>query len=138
MPAKDIYHNHVKSALIKDGWTITHDPLAMKWGKKDMYADLGAEKILAAEKKERKIAVEVKSFVGVSIIKDLRDALGQYVLYHDILKRTEPDRILYLAIRQAVFLDIFEEPVGQLLLENQRVRLIVFNHRTEEVIKWIP
>jgi hypothetical protein len=138
MPAKDIYHNHVKSALIKDGWTITHDPLAMKWGKKDMYADLGAEKILAAEKKERKIAVEVKSFVGVSIIKDLRDALGQYVLYHDILKRTDPDRILYLAIRQAVFLDIFEEPVGQLLLENQRVRLIVFNHRTEEVIKWIP
>ncbi|QTA81478.1 XisH protein domain-conaining protein [Desulfonema limicola] len=138
MPAKDIYHNHVKSALIKDGWTITHDPLAMKWGTKDMYADLGAEKILAAEKKEQKIAVEVKSFVGVSIIKDLRDALGQYVLYHDILKRTEPDRILYLAIRQAVFLDIFEEPVGQLLLENQRVRLIVFNHRTEEVIKWIP
>lgn len=138
MPAKDIYHNHVKNALIKDGWTITHDPLAMKWGKKDMYADLGAEKILAAEKKERKIAVEVKSFVGVSIIKDLRDALGQFVLYHDILKRTEPDRILYLAIRHAVFLDIFEEPVGQLLLENQRVRLIVFNHRTEEVIKWIP
>ncbi|MBF0200126.1 MAG: XisH family protein [Desulfamplus sp.] len=137
MPAKDIYHNHVKTALIKDGWTITHDPLAMKWGKKDMYADLGAEKILGAEKKERKIAVEVKSFVGVSIIKDLRDALGQYVLYHDVLKRTEPDRILYLAIRQAVFLDVFEEPVGQLLLENQRVRLIVFNHRKEEIIKWI-
>jgi len=138
MPAKDIYHDHVKNALIKDGWFITHDPLTLKWGKKDMYADLGAEKILAAEKKERKIAVEVKSFVGPSIIKDLRDALGQYVLYHDILKCTEPNRILYLAIRQAVFLDIFEEPVGELLLKNQRVRLIVFNQRTEEVIKWIP
>ncbi|MDM8517830.1 XisH family protein [Desulfobacterales bacterium HSG16] len=138
MPAKDIYHDHVKNALIKDGWLITHDPLALKWGKKDMYADLGAEKILAAKKNQRKIAVEVKSFVGPSIIKDLRDALGQYVLYHDILKCTEPDRILYLAIRQAVFLDIFEEPVGELLLKNQRVRLIVFDQRTEEVIKWIP
>ena len=27
MPAKDIYHDTVKNALIKDGWTITHDPL---------------------------------------------------------------------------------------------------------------
>ncbi len=26
MPAKDIYHNEVKNALIKDGWTITDDP----------------------------------------------------------------------------------------------------------------
>ncbi len=138
MPVKDIYHNHVKNALIKDKWTITHDPLTLKWGKKDMYADIGAEKILAAEKKGRKIAVEIKSFVGASIIKDLRDALGQYVLYHDILKRKEPDRILYLAIRQAVFIDLFEEPLGELLLENQRVRLIVFNQKTEEIIKWIP
>jgi hypothetical protein len=80
MPAKDIYHDHVKNALTKDGWTVTHDSLALKWGRKDMYADLGAEKLLAAEKKERKIAVEVKSFVGASMIKDLRDALGQYVM----------------------------------------------------------
>ena len=27
MPVKDIYHDTVKNALIKDGWTITHDPL---------------------------------------------------------------------------------------------------------------
>jgi hypothetical protein len=26
MPAKDTYHNAVENALIKDGWTITHDP----------------------------------------------------------------------------------------------------------------
>jgi hypothetical protein len=138
MPAKDIYHDYVKNALVKDGWSITHDPLTLKWGKKDMYADLGAEKILAAQKKERKIAVEVKSFVGASIIKDLRDALGQYILYHDILQSTEPDRILYLAIREAVFEEIFEEPVGELLMKNQRVRLVVFDPQTEEVVKWIP
>ncbi|MBF0228552.1 MAG: XisH family protein [Desulfamplus sp.] len=138
MPARDIYHYNVKNALIKDGWIITHDPLSLKWGKTDMYADLGAEKILAAEKKQRKIAVEIKSFVGPSIIKDLRDALGQYVLYHDILKCTEPDRILYLAIRQAIFLSLFEEPIGQLLLQNQRVRLMVFEHKREEILQWIP
>jgi len=138
MPVRDIYHDNVKNALIKDEWTITHDPLTLKWGKKDMYVDLGAEKILAAEKEGRKIAVEVKSFVGPSEIEYLKNALGQYVLYHDILKRTDPDRILYLAIRKAVFLDLFEEPVGKLLLENKRVRLIVFDHRTEEIVQWIP
>jgi len=138
MPVRDIYHDNVKNALIKDEWTITHNPLTLKWGKKDMYVDLGAEKILAAEKEGRKIAVEVKSFVGPSEIEDLKNALGQYVLYHDILKRTNPDRILYLAIRKAVFLDLFEEPVGKLLLENKRVRLIVFDHRTEEIVQWIP
>ncbi len=26
MPAQDLYHNIVKNALLKDGWTITHDP----------------------------------------------------------------------------------------------------------------
>jgi len=138
MPVRDIYHDNVKNALIKDEWTITHNPLTLKWGKKDMYVDLGAEKILAAEKEGRKIAVEVKSFVGPSEIEYLKNALGQYVLYHDILKRTDPDRILYLAIRKAVFLDLFEEPVGKLLLENKRVRLIVFDHRTEEIVQWIP
>jgi len=138
MPAKDIYHDCVRNALIRDGWVITHDPLTLKWGRRDMYADLGAEKMLTAEKEGSRIAVEVKSFVGASEIKDLRDALEQYVLYHDILRRTEPDRILYLAIRKAVLMGVFEEPVGKLLLENQRVRLVVFDHRTEEILQWIP
>ena len=30
MPAKDIHHDTVKNALIKDGWTITHDPLRLR------------------------------------------------------------------------------------------------------------
>ncbi len=40
MPARDIYHNAVRNALIKDGWTITHDPLRLVWGGKDMFVDL--------------------------------------------------------------------------------------------------
>jgi hypothetical protein len=30
MPAKDIFHDAVKIALQKDGWTITHDPLFIR------------------------------------------------------------------------------------------------------------
>jgi hypothetical protein len=46
MPARDIYHSIFKNALIKDGWTVTHDPLKLQWGKKDLYVDLGAEKLI--------------------------------------------------------------------------------------------
>lgn len=137
MPARDIYHSICKNALIKDGWTITHDPLKLQWGKKDLYVDLGAEKLIAAEKENHKIAVEVKSFVGRSNIDDLEKALGQYILYHDILSKKEPGRLLYLAIHDDIFTDLFEEPIGQLLLENNRLQLIVFNSITEVITQWI-
>jgi len=138
MPAKDLYHNVVKAALEKDGWAITHDPLRLQWGSRDLYVDLGAEELLAAEKGLRKIAVEIKSFVSASPVTDLENALGQYILYYDILARLESDRSLYLAIRQAVFLDLFEEPIGKLLLENNRMSLIVFDPQIEVIVKWLP
>lgn len=138
MPAKDLYHNVVKAALEKDGWAITHDPLRLQWGSRDLYVDLGAEELLAAEKGLRKIAVEIKSFVSASPVTDLENALGQYILYYDILARLESDRSFYLAIRQAVFLDLFEEPIGKLLLENNRMSLIVFDPQREVIVKWLP
>ena len=45
MPAKDIFHDNVVNALIQDGWNITNDPLKLQWGNKDLYVDLGAEKL---------------------------------------------------------------------------------------------
>ncbi|MBE9158701.1 XisH family protein [Nodosilinea sp. LEGE 06152] len=138
MPAKDIYHNAVKSALIKDGWTVTQDPLSLRIGKKDLFIDLGAEKLLAAQKGSDKIAVEIKSFVGPSEIRDLENALGQFVLYQNALSLTEPDRTLYLAIREAVYLDLFEEEIGKMLLERNVIKLVSFNPEQELITRWIP
>ncbi len=138
MPAKDIYHDAAKNALIKDGWTITHDPLRLEWGDKDLYVDLGAERLLAAEKAGQQIAVKIKSFVGASDMADLEKALGQYVVYHDVLAEIEPQRMLYLAVPQKILLDIFEEPLGKLLLKNKRVRLVGFDPNTEVIVQWIP
>ncbi|MGK7918680.1 MAG: element excision factor XisH family protein [Trichodesmium sp.] len=57
MPARDYYHNTVKSALQKDGWTITHDPYRLKLARgKNLFVDLGAERLIAAEKGLEKIA----------------------------------------------------------------------------------
>ena len=138
MPARDYYHDHVRNALIKDGWTITHDPLKLKWGSKDMCVDLGAEQLLAAEKDARKIAVEVKSFLGPSEMSNLEQALGQYVLYTDVLSEVEPERILYLAVSRETFDDIFEEPIGKLLIEKRHLHLLVFDIITEAIHLWIP
>lgn len=96
MPARDLFHDQVIHALIKDGWTITDDPLHIKWRKKNLYVDLGAERLLAAEKAERRIAVEIKSFIGKSDIADLEAALGQFVLYQTVLAKTSPERTLNL------------------------------------------
>ena len=68
MPAKNIFHDTVKNALIKEGWMITDDPLYLDYGGVDMYVDLGAEKLIAAEKDQQKIAVEIKSFNRPSLI----------------------------------------------------------------------
>jgi hypothetical protein len=138
MPARDLYHDVVKSALIADGWTITHDPLVLQWGSKDLFVDLGAERLLAADKGDQKIAVEVKSFSGPSEIDDLEKALGQFILYHDILEEREPDRRLYLAVPKEIHNDLFQEPVGQLLLKRERVRLLVFDSQAEVIVQWTP
>ncbi len=137
MPAKDIYHNCVKNALVKDNWTITHDPLSLKWGTKDMYVDLGVQKLIAAEKAQRKIAVEIKSFVGASEMNELEKAIGQYIVYHDVLAELQPDRELYVAVHDEIYEGLFEEPIGQLLLRNNRVKLIVFQPQKEVILRWI-
>lgn len=137
MPAKDIYHDSVKNALIKEQWSITHDPLTLRVGKKDMFVDLGAEKFLGAQKQDRKIAVEIKSFIGASEIEDLRNALGQYILYENALELVEPDRILYLAIREIIFYELFEEVIGRYLLEKRLLKIVVFDPEREEIVQWI-
>lgn len=138
MPARAIDRNTVKSALQKDGWTITHDPFPLIIGKKRLSADLGAERLLSAERDTQKIVVEVKSFVGQSDVKDLEQALGQYILYRQILNQMESDRILYLAISQLTFNSVFTIELGQVLLKNKVVKLIVFDDEQQAIVQWIP
>jgi hypothetical protein len=138
VPARDTYHQHVVDALVRDGWVITHDPLTVRVGTKDVFVDLGAERFFAAEKAGRKIAVEIKSFVGPSEVRELEVTLGQFLLYGDALARKEPDRTLYVAVRAQVYRDVFQEPMGAMVLENGRLRLLVFDPDRREVLQWIP
>ncbi len=137
MPAKDIYHDTVKNALIKDGWTITHDPLKLQYGKRKLFVDLGAERLIAAVKDSQEIAVEIKSFISKSQMDDLENALGQYILYENVLSVVEPNRELYLAVADNVFETVFEDAIGQLLMKNENLKICVLNPEMEEIIRWI-
>ncbi len=68
----------------------------------------------------------------------MEKAIGQYIVYHDVLAQVEPNRELYLAVSEEVATGLFEEPLGELLLKNHRVRLLVFNSDAEVIVKWIP
>ncbi len=89
MARRDIYHDTVKRALQKDGWTITHDPFP-------------------------------------------------YVLYRQILNEMGIERILYLAVSRPTFNSVFTIELGQVLLKNQIIRLIVFDEEREAIAQWIP
>jgi hypothetical protein len=138
MPQRDIYHDAVVDALKNDGWTITDDLLRLRYGGHRFYVDLGAEQVIGAQKENRKIAVEIKSFVGPSDMEQLENALGQYNLYRDILTENEPDRLLYLALPYTVYWEIFNGPLGLLLLRRQHLRLIAFDADTRRILEWVP
>ncbi len=76
MAARDLFHNAVRNGLQKESWMITADPLSLKFGDTRIYIDLGAEKIVAAEKGEEKIAVEIKTFANDSVVFDFHVAIG--------------------------------------------------------------
>jgi hypothetical protein len=138
VPAQNIYHDVVIHALATDGWTITHDPLTLSFGGKDLFVDLGAERTaIAAERGGQKIAVEIQSFLSPSPVRDLQEAVGQYEIYRAVLAETEPERLLYLAVPRRVYEGLLSERFGQLILTRLSLRLLVFDEQRERVIQWI-
>jgi hypothetical protein len=136
MPAQDVIHNAVKTALIKDGWTITHDPLFIRIKGIQMYIDLGAERVIGAEKDGQKIAVEVKSFQGTSAISEFHIALGQYLNYQQALEEQDPTRIVYLAIPLDAYDLFFTVGFIQEVVQRHRLKLIVCDIEEEVIVKW--
>ncbi len=134
--AKDLFHNAVKAALIKDGWIITSDPLTIRIDRIKLEVDLAAEKILAAEKDNKKIAVEIKSFINPSTINDFYTALGQFLNYRLALEITEPDRVLFLAVPVDIFESFFQEEFPRAAIQKYSLKLIAYEPNSKEIISW--
>ncbi len=137
MPAKDLFHNTVNNALQKDGWVITDDPLHLKYGGLHLYVDLGAEKILAAERAGQQIAVEIKSFAQLSPANEFHKALGQFIGYRFVLKQQQPERVLYLAVPHEIYQGFLNFPYVKALSEEYQVRYLIYSISQEEIVKWL-
>ena len=137
MPAKDVYHEAVKNGLIKDGWRILADSYFLQYEDAQLYADLLAEKTLLAEQNNRIIVVEIKSFINPSPMRDFELALGQYIVYRDILDLSEKHYAIYLAVKDTVFDSFFQRKSIRAIVKRHQIEFIIFNHEKEEIVSWI-
>ena len=139
MSAKDIVHEIVREALEKDGWVITHDPLFLRVSENiGMFLDLVANKVIIANRETLKIAVEVKSFVGLSAVTDFHLAIGQFLNYRLALEELEADRILYLAIPDDIYHNFFQDSFIQKVIDNYSIKLLIINPQQGGIILWKP
>jgi hypothetical protein len=128
MGAKDRFHTAVRIALEKEQWNVTDDPLRLEVGGTKFEIDLGAEQLLAAERGQEKIAVEIKTFLSDSPLTDYHAALGQFL---------NPTRILYLAVPVVVYQTFFKREFAQISLERYQIKQIIYDPNQEVIIQWI-
>jgi len=136
MSRRDTSHDTVRRSLERDGWTITHDPYPIRLGDLPMGIDLGAEKLIAADRHDRKIAVEIKSFVKTSDLSTFHTALGQYLNYQFALDEEEPERSLYLAVPTETWESFFARPAIRQVCVRYGVKILVFSVDAE-IVSWI-
>jgi XisH protein len=54
-----------------------------------------------------------------------------------ILEDEQPDRTLYLAIPLDVYDSFFQLPFTQKIIQQNQIKLIVFDSQKEVIVKWI-
>ena len=138
MARRDSIHEAVKTALVKDGWTITDDPLYIEidGGEQSFQVDLGAEKIIGAEKDNQQIAVEIKTFVAPSVLSGFHTVLGQYLDYRDAMIEGKVDRELFLAVSKEVY-----ERMTSIKFINRRIaqydlKIVIVDIVEQEIFQW--
>jgi hypothetical protein len=138
MPAKNIYHDAVRDALIADGWTVTHDPFTAIIDQRRIHVDLGARRAsFGAERGGERIAIEVQSFLSTSPPDDLYRAVGQYAVYRTVLHRDDPDRELFLAVPIGIVeVGILGEALGRLAIEAVGMKLLLFHPTQRRITEW--
>jgi len=136
MSARDLFHELVKTAITNEGWQVTHDPYRIDLGFTDLYIDLGAERLIAAERDQEKIAIEIKSFLASSTMSEFHAAIGQCINYRLALEDKEPDRRLYLAVPEEVFERFFNYPFIQKSINRNQIPLIIYDTEAPRILQW--
>lgn len=139
MPQLDFYHQVVKRALEKAGWRIIDQNVRVNIDDMWVYIDIIAESSTVTISSQTRIAVaiEVKSFQADSPVSEFEKALGQYLLYEEIIASGAMNGRLYLAIPKVSHESFFQQPTIQRLVARYRVNLLVYDPEPEEIVAWI-
>ena len=135
--ARDLFHYAVRAALEKEKWVITDDPLKVGAGGAKFEIDLAADRIVAADRGEERIAIEIKTFAGDSPITEYHAALGQFLNYRLALELNNIDRSLYLAIPTLIYEAFFQKEFLKISVERYQIKLIVYEPVSEVIERWI-
>jgi hypothetical protein len=112
-----------------------HDPSPLRFGRRWALIDVGAQPAIGAARGTDTIAVVVKTFAGYAQLADLAQAVGQYVLYRSWMQRTDPARVLFLALSHHLHA-LFDEEAIAVLVQDYRVALIFVAMHTERIVAW--
>ena len=134
--ARDLTSKLIRAVLIGEGWEITHDPYLLKDYDPDWEIDFGAEKIIAAKRGSEKIAVEAKSYLGLSFAYEFHQILGQHLNYRSALQRVDPARKLYLAVPREIFEVEFQRKGIINSITDYHLCFFVFNEQSKTIVKW--
>lgn len=137
MPARDFYHNAVKSALTKDNWAIAADPYLIQCEDINLSADIADSRPIAAEREGHKIVVDIECFVGRSLMTDFHLAVGRYKLYQMLVEKTAPEYDLYLAIDDITYNNFFRREGIDFLVRSSQIKIFVVNIDEQEIVQWI-
>ncbi|MDM3847081.1 MAG: XisH family protein [Aphanizomenon gracile PMC649.10] len=113
-------------------------PYPLEYEDVELYPDLAVEKLISESQKQRKIIVEIKSFISPSLIKDFQNALGQYILYRDLIQLAQDEyQEIYLAIKDEIYETFFQRKSIKAVVKLNQLALVIINTEKEEIVQWI-
>lgn len=138
MPAIDRCEPQIVRALEKDGWSVTHQPFAIRIDKTRggyVFADL---RLQNQQSGQSAIVVEVKCFGSTrTFLDEFYQAIGQYTVYRNALALNNIQSTVYLAIPDAVYRTLFQQTLIATVLRDIHVNIVVVDLKKEEITQWI-
>ncbi|MGB3264137.1 MAG: element excision factor XisH family protein [Microcoleus sp.] len=81
--------------------------------------------------------LKLRALLGDRALYDFHGALGQYIVYRNLIQLTEPEYKLYLAIDDVVYTNFFQRKSIQLITNENKLSLMVVEMEKEEILQWI-
>ena len=136
MPRLDECHPQIERALEKEGWRVNPIIEQLYAPDRAIFIDIQATRGQNGTEQEILLA-EVKCFPEQSAVsRELYIALGQYIVYRAVLAELRNPAPLYLALPEAVYINLIDPTVARAIFDN-RIKLVIVNLETETVIEWI-